>query len=114
MPSSPRISPQKHHKFTSYVYMVAAFVCFQPNLLFSQVSTDNLYKNFQNPPDDAKPMMRWWWFGGAVTKPELEKELQDMHNAGIGGVEIQPVYPLSLDDEAKGIKNLTVSLPRIS
>lgn len=29
-----------------------------------------------------------------------------MQHAGIGGVEIQPVYPLMLDDPAKGIKNL--------
>jgi alpha-L-rhamnosidase len=111
MPSSPRIAPQKHHKFASSLFVVAALVIPQSTLLFSQTYTDNLYKNFQNPPDNAKPMMRWWWFGGAVTKPELEKELQDMHNAGIGGVEIQPVYPLSLDDEAKGIKNLPYLSP---
>jgi len=29
-----------------------------------------------------------------------------MKDAGIGGVEVQPVYPLSLDDEAAGIKTL--------
>ena len=29
-----------------------------------------------------------------------------MHSVGIGGVEIQPVYPLALDDPAKGIRNL--------
>jgi lysophospholipase L1-like esterase len=65
-----------------------------------------LYRQFQSPPDDARPMMRWWWFGPAVTKPELQKELETMHSVGIGGVEIQPVYPLMLDDENKGIKNL--------
>jgi hypothetical protein len=43
-------------------------------------------------------MMRWWWFGPSVTKPELERELRAMKEAGIGGVEIQPVYPLALDD----------------
>jgi alpha-L-rhamnosidase len=91
--------------------MAAVLSAIHPNYLFSQTYVDNLYNNFQNPPDDAKPMMRWWWFGGAVTKPELEKELNDMHNAGIGGVEIQPVYPLMLDDEAKGIKNLPYLSP---
>jgi hypothetical protein len=50
--------------------------------------------------------MRWWWFGPAVAKPELKRELDTMRAAGIGGVEIQPVYPLMLDDEAKGIENL--------
>ena len=50
-------------------------------------------------------MMRWWWFGGAVEKPELERELRTMKAAGIGGVEIQPVYPLELDDTQHGFHN---------
>jgi hypothetical protein len=71
----------------------------------------SLYRQFQSPPDDARPMMRWWWFGPAVTKPELQKELETMHSVGIGGVEIQPVYPLMLDDESKSIKNLAYLSP---
>ena len=55
--------------------------------------------------------MRWWWFGPAVTKPELRKELELMHGAGIGGVEIQPVYPMALDDPAKGIRNVRYLSP---
>jgi len=50
-------------------------------------------------------MMRWWWFGPSVTKPELERELRAMKDAGIGGVEIQPVYPLALDDAQIGFHN---------
>src|SRR5271170_7888606 len=111
MPSSPRIAPQKHHKFAPSFFLAAVLLLSQSSLLFSQSSIDDLNQNFHNPPDDARPMMRWWWFGGAVTKPELEKELQEMHNAGIGGVEIQPVYPLALDDESKGIKNLPYLSP---
>ncbi len=56
-------------------------------------------------------MMRWWWFGPAVTKPELKKELETMRGAGIGGAEIQPVYPMMLDDRAKGIKNFSYLSP---
>lgn len=75
-------------------------------VLFAQGSGKDLRQNFLNPPSDARPMMRWWWFGPAVTKPEIKKELETMRGAGIGGVEIQPVYPLMLDDAGKGIKNL--------
>ncbi|HEX7893947.1 MAG TPA: glycosyl hydrolase, partial [Terriglobales bacterium] len=49
--------------------------------------------------------MRWWWFGPAVTKPELERELHAMKDAGIGGVELQPVYPMALDDPKTGFHN---------
>jgi hypothetical protein len=55
--------------------------------------------------------MRWWWFGAAVVKSELEKELRTMKDAGIGGVEIQPVYPLMRDDPSKGINNLPYLSP---
>jgi alpha-L-rhamnosidase len=79
--------------------------------LFAQNTKDALREGFLNPPDDARPIMRWWWFGPAVTKPELRKELETMRGAGIGGVEIQPVYPMALDDEAKGIRNLQYLSP---
>ena len=49
--------------------------------------------------------MRWWWFGPAVTKTELERELRAMKDAGIGGVELQPVYPMALDDQKTGFHN---------
>ena len=28
-------------------------------------------------------MMRWWWFGPAVTKPELQRELEQMKAEGM-------------------------------
>lgn len=69
-------------------------------------SIEQLQRQFAAPPDDAKIMMRWWWFGPTVTKPEIERELRVMKEGGIGGVEIQPVYPVVLDDEAAGLKTL--------
>lgn len=63
-------------------------------------------KLFANPPEDSRIMMRWWWFGPAVTKPELEREMTLMKEGGIGGFEVQPVYPLALDDTDTGIRNL--------
>jgi hypothetical protein len=68
--------------------------------------SEALRKGFEQPPADARVMMRWWWFGPAVTKGELERELKTMKAGGLGGVEIQPVYPLTVDDPAKGLVNL--------
>ena len=64
-----------------------------------------LRSEFHTPPADCRIMMRWWWFGPAVTKGELERELLSMQEAGIGGVELQPVYPLALDDPKNGFQN---------
>ncbi|MGH9589028.1 MAG: glycosyl hydrolase, partial [Terracidiphilus sp.] len=66
---------------------------------------------FKSPPDDARPMIRWWWFGPAVTKPELARELRQMKQGGFGGFEIQPVYPLALDDPQTGFHNFPFLSP---
>jgi len=50
-------------------------------------------------------MTRWWWFGGAITPEEITRELTFMRDAGLGGVELQPVYPVSVDDPKLGIRN---------
>jgi hypothetical protein len=63
------------------------------------------------PPDDARAMVRWWWFGPAVVKPELEREMLAMKAGGFGGFEIQPVYPMELDDPARGIHNVPYLSP---
>ena len=65
---------------------------------------DVLQRSFLAPPDDSRIMMRWWWFGPAVDNAQLEREMRLMKEGGIGGFEVQPVYPLSLDDPEKGIK----------
>ena len=39
-----------------------------------------------------QPWARWWWMGSAVDKQNLKKSLVDFHKAGIGGVEITPIY----------------------
>jgi len=40
----------------------------------------------------AKPWTRWWWPGSAVDKANLTKQLEAIAAAGIGGVEITPIY----------------------
>ena len=67
---------------------------------------ETVQRSFQNPPDDARIMMRWWWFGPGVTKAEIERELRAMKAGGMGGAEVQPVYPMALDDPGTGFHNI--------
>jgi len=92
----------------TFLALAAAATC---ALVAQSPSSSDLHAKFLNPPQEARPMMRWWWFGPAVEKQELATELETMQKAGIGGVEIQPVYPMLLDDQAKGIKNLRYMSP---
>jgi alpha-L-rhamnosidase len=71
-----------------------------------------LERTFANPPDDCRIMVRWWWFGPAVSKPELQHELEQMKAEGIGGVEIATLYPLALDDSTPGDPALADPMPR--
>jgi alpha-L-rhamnosidase len=71
----------------------------------------SLEASFQRPPDNARIMVRWWWFGPAVTKPGLAREIRAMKAGGIGGFEVQPVYPLALDGQVPGLKNLRFLSP---
>jgi alpha-L-rhamnosidase len=66
----------------------------------------DLENALENPPPDSRLMVRWWWFGASVTKPEIEREIRAMQQGGIGGFEVQPVYPMTLDDPSQGISNL--------
>ena len=88
--------------------LVFLFVCVAllPRSVAQQYdSLAALEKAFASPPDDCRIMMRWWWFGPAVTKPELQRELEQMKAEGVGGVEIATLYPLALDDPKTGFHN---------
>ena len=74
-------------------------------------SLADLQRAFENPPDDARIMMRWWWFGPARHQAELEQEMRLMKEGGIGGFEVQPVYPLALDDPSHGIQATFPTFP---
>jgi hypothetical protein len=39
-----------------------------------------------------RPWTRWWWLGSAVDAPNLERLLGEYRDAGLGGVEICPIY----------------------
>src|SRR5215204_2824877 len=40
----------------------------------------------------TKPWTRWWWQGSAVDKPNLTVAMQLYQQAGLGGLEITPIY----------------------
>ncbi|MEI9806887.1 MAG: glycosyl hydrolase [Bacteroidota bacterium] len=40
----------------------------------------------------TKPWTRWWWEGNAVNKQDLAWNLKQYQEAGLGGVELTPIY----------------------
>ncbi len=69
---------------------VAAIAAF-PLKSEAKLSSKDLYKQFQNPDSRYRPFVRWWWNGDRVEAEELVRELHLLKEAGIGGVEINPI-----------------------
>ena len=106
-PLPPNPLPMIARKIKVLVLASAALMLTVPS--FADVA--QLQRSFDRPPDDAKAMVRWWWFGPAVTNPELEREMKFMKEGGFGGFEVEPIYPMALDDEKTGLKNLKLLSP---
>ena len=56
--------------------------------LFSPVGA----QSWPTPRPEAKAGTRWWWLGSAVDKENLQWNLSEYARAGIGAVEITPLY----------------------
>src|SRR4029450_5616519 len=102
-----RITRSGWEMFTTRARCWVVFTLLVQPLLLSAQTVEQVHAGFVTPPDDARVMMRWWWFGPAVSEPELKREIAAMKAGGYGGFEIQPVYPLSLDDAAIRLRNLS-------
>ncbi|MEU8226722.1 glycosyl hydrolase [Kribbella sp. NPDC048915] len=57
-------------------------------------TVDDVRRQFRKPPPEARPMMRWWWFGPSIERDEIDRELEAMAAAGLGGAEVAFVYPM--------------------
>jgi hypothetical protein len=41
---------------------------------------------------EMKPWTRWWWQGSAVDAASISAQLKTLRDAGLGGVEVTPIY----------------------
>ena len=57
----------------------------------SGLSLAEIDAQFAEPPASCRPFVRWWWNGDRVEAGEIARELQLLQDAGIGGVEINPI-----------------------
>jgi hypothetical protein len=74
-----------------------------------EMTAEQLYQEFRQPSSEYRPFVRWWWNGDKVEADELIREMRLLKEAGIGGVEINPIaFPTYCDSIGK------VSLPWLS
>ncbi|MDR1764029.1 MAG: glycosyl hydrolase family 2 [Dysgonamonadaceae bacterium] len=76
--------------------MKTRFFLFIPLFLsLVNISISAQYENETDWPEitrEARPWTRWWWLGSAVDSSNLRYNLESLAAAGIGGVEITPIY----------------------
>ena len=54
-------------------------------------ATTAINAHFDEPAIEDRPFVRWWWNGNRIEDGELVRELHLLKDAGIGGVEINPI-----------------------
>ena len=70
-------------------------------------SGSGIYEVFRTPAGKYRPFVRWWWNGNKVEAAELIRELRLLKDAGIGGVEINPVqFPSRFEGDDLGKPSL--------
>ena len=65
--------------------VVAIFITFFSVRAYAQVKWPAITQT-------TKPWTRWWWEGNAVNKIDLTYNLEQYKKAGLGGVELTPIY----------------------
>jgi hypothetical protein len=72
-----------------FVYVAAVLAGTAP--LFA-ASPPAVHPDWPEISRENKPWTRWWWPGSAVDRANLTWQLEQMAAAGLGGVEITPIY----------------------
>jgi hypothetical protein len=61
-------------------------------LLASAAFAQSPDASWPQPTRENKPWTRWWWLGSAVDAENITRQLTEFRDAGLGGVEICPIY----------------------
>jgi hypothetical protein len=76
------------------------------NSCTSNIGSEDVYLLFQNPLQSAGVFVRWWWNGNKITEAEIIRELDILKQAGIRGIEINPIAFPGNDSISMGIESL--------
>ncbi|HZY82697.1 MAG TPA: glycosyl hydrolase [Cyclobacteriaceae bacterium] len=61
-------------------------------LLLTTCTSEDNKSYWPTTTRETRPWTRWWWHGSALTKEGITAELEAYRKAGLGGVEITPIY----------------------
>lgn len=79
-------------KFSGICLLSGAATFLEPAVSHAQTTGKQQPAFWPTLKKEHKPWTRWWWMGSAVDKGNISRQLQQYAQAGIGGVEIVPIY----------------------
>jgi len=85
---SPKNQMLMKNIFKSQILIISSVLLTTFNS-FTQVSSDLSWPEITN---ETKPWTRWWWMGSAVNKQDLTADMEEYKKAGLGGLELTPIY----------------------
>jgi hypothetical protein len=75
-------------KILSFSVLAFFFFSILPFSVFSQIRQPG----WPSITRESKPWSRWWWMGSAVDQANLKVAMESYAKAGLGGLEITPIY----------------------
>jgi hypothetical protein len=84
------VSPEKPKTMKKTIFFLLANL-----LLFISQNSFPQQSNLLSWPEittETRPWTRWWWMGSAVNKADLTAAMEKYKKAGLGGLEITPIY----------------------
>jgi hypothetical protein len=74
------------HYLASFIFIAGVF------LMTNSSCTPDKPLEWPEVTKETKPWSRWWWLGSGVREPDLTASMQQYADAGLGGLEITPIY----------------------
>jgi len=74
----------QHYLFTLALAVVFLSSCNEPQ--------KGPTPSWPSTTNETHPWTRWWWHGSAVNAEDLTSNMEQLHEAGFGGLEITPIY----------------------
>jgi alpha-L-rhamnosidase len=74
------------------IYLTCLFLCFLFSLSVFCGEFQSAEIEWPKITSQNKPWSRWWWLGNILNKKDLSLEMEKYQKAGLGGLEITPIY----------------------
>ena len=82
----------KNRLLLALTFCAAVFSCNTSDTPSTTADSSAPVEGWPEIQNENRPWTRWWWMGNAVDKENINRLMSEYSMAGLGGVEIAPIY----------------------